>query len=136
MQSCQWTAIGLIQINNYSIDLSVKLNNPTYPSKPFSIIEEIMFLNFSSLKENLSKYIFYSICDSINPKYQTPILKYSKNYSLSDFYPLRFMDSNISSDQGLYEVLTFLSLKKQLNKYQIILVDVGIFWRYYLKMQN
>ena len=46
------------------------------------------------------------------------------------------MDSNISSDQGLYEVLTFLSLKKQLNKYQIILVDVGIFWRYYKWIYN
>ena len=72
----------------------------------------------------------------LSPIYRIPILYYSTKYSLSDFYPLKFMDSNISSDQGLYEVLNELSFKKNLEKYQIILVDVGIFGRYYKWIYN
>ena len=46
------------------------------------------------------------------------------------------MDYNLSSDKGLYDILTLLSFKKNIDKYQIILVDVGIFWRYYKWIYN
>ena len=96
-----------------------------------------MIKNFELIKSHLKDYLYYnSICDSINPNYRIPILDYSNNYSLSDFYPWKFMDCNISSDQGLYDVLSELSFKKNPNNYQIILVDVGIYWRYYKWLYN
>ena len=96
-----------------------------------------MIKNFELIKSHLKDYLYYnSICDSINPNYRIPIFDYSNNYSLSDFYPWKFMDCNISSDQGLYDVLSELSFKKNPNNYQIILVDVGIYWRYYKWLYN
>ena len=86
----------------------IKMTNLS--KKPF---KNIMVKNFQLVKHHLKSYLYYnSICDSINPIYRIPILDYSTKYSLSDFYLLKFMDFNISSDQGLYDVLTELSFKK------------------------
>ena len=46
------------------------------------------------------------------------------------------MDYNLSSDKGLYDILNLLSFKKNIDKYQIILVNVGVFWRYYKWVYN
>jgi hypothetical protein len=116
--------------------LDYNIDCPTYPLKPFSITDSILIKNIEHFKKNLKQYLYYSFCDSIKPNYRIPILDHSVKYSLSDFYPMKFMDCNISSDKGLYDILQFLNQKKNIDKYQIILVDVGIFWRYYKWVYN
>ena len=90
LQSCQWTAIGIIKSTyplNFSLDY--KKECPSYPTIPFRDTESIMIPKFESLKINLKKYLYFdSICDSINPNYSIPILDYSINYSLNDFFIL------------------------------------------------
>ena len=52
-----------------------------------------------------------------------------KNYTLKDFYPLKFLDQNSASDVGLYNILEYIFKKKKEGYYMPILVDVGIYWR-------
>lgn len=108
----------------------------TYPDLPYTESENIMYKNFQNLIENLEKYINYSYCDCIDPTYEIPLMPVSKSYSLIDFYPIQFLDSNISSDEGFYDTINFLLTKRNSKNYQVILVDVGIFWRYYKWIYN
>jgi hypothetical protein len=96
-----------------------------------------MYDSFKKLTINLSKYLYNeSYCDCIDPHYSIPILDHNELYSLSDFFPIEFKDQNLSSDEGLYNIIIHLIEIKIPNKYQIILVDVGIFWRYYKWLYN
>jgi hypothetical protein len=95
-----------------------------------------MYDRFKKLLENLNEYISYSYRDGIDPSYEIPIMYQNKTYSLNDFYPIELLDYNISSDEGLYKTLLYLFDKKLNDSYQIILVDIGIFWRYYKWIYN
>jgi len=100
-------------------------NKPTFPKNPFeesrNIIEDTLNKNISSLKH----YLDHSYCDSIEPHYTIPIYDHTKIYSLCRFYPIKFYDLNISSDNGLYNILLELIDYRFFNSYQIVLVDVG-----------
>ena len=109
---------------------------PTYPKKPFAELENSLFENLKNMQINLKNYIYFSYCDSIEPNYTIPILDHNKAYSTSGFYPIGFQDVNISSDEGLYRIINYLIDQKTINQYQIIVVDVGIFWRYYKWIYN
>ena len=85
----------------------------------------------------MTEYLYlYSYADSIDPTYSIPMLQFNINYSLSNFYPYKFKNYNLSSDLGLYQMINFLNKMKSSNRYQVIVVDVGIFWRYYKWIYN
>jgi len=128
--------VGIINLHNINYSLSLKSDCYTYPPSPYNENYNILYDSFELLLSGLKKYISSSYCDFIQPQYEIPLMIHSKEYSLSDFYPIQFIDENISSDEGLYQILQFLSSKKLSDNYQIILVDVGIFWRYYKWIYN
>jgi len=135
LEICQWTAIGILST---LLDYEIKFNHncPTYSKKPFFQTEQIMTQKLERVLNDLKHYIQISYCDSIEPNYRIPILDHSKSYSSSGFFPLKFKDANISSDDGLYTIINYLLKKRTSDQYQILLVDVGIFWRYYKWIYN
>ena len=110
---------------------------PTFPKNPFqktkNIMEDTLNNSISKLKNYLNNY---SYCDSIDPHYSIPIYDHTRSYSLCGFNPIKFYNENISSDNGLYQILLDLIDKRVSNCYQTVLVDVGIFWRYYKWIYN
>ena len=130
---CLWTAVGVF--NSFPEDILFENIISTYSKTP---IKNINFTkNLYAKQKGLKEYLYnYSRCDAISPTYTLPLYHHTKAYSSEGFYPVTFLDHNIASDEGFYQVLQFLSKIQNNQGYQIIVVDVGIFWRYYKWIYN
>ena len=133
LNQCLWTAVGVF--NSFPEDILFENIISTYSKTP---IKNINFTkNLYAKQKGLKEYLYnYSRCDAISPTYTLPLYHHTKAYSSEGFYPVTFLDHNIASDEGFYQVLQFLSKIQNNQGYQIIVVDVGIFWRYYKWIYN
>ena len=90
--------------------MKVNLSLTTLPKDIFVSTSAEIKHNLIYIKERLNDFISYTgyIPDTSNIS-----KKDMNNYSLKDFYPLKFLDHNSASDQGLYEILNYIFQKKQ-----------------------
>jgi hypothetical protein len=128
--SANWTALGCIEIkHNFNITKSFN-----YHSIFNNDITTIVNNNIFKYRIGLKQYRNFCVANNafiFTFPLKDPNKQSNLYYNLQDFYPIKILSENISSDNGFFNCF-----KEILDKYCLLesitplVVDINIYWRY------
>jgi hypothetical protein len=136
---CKWTTFGFIK---YPETQSIFSRLKTFEKIPYTNRKDLLKIlkEYNNLVES---YISSSITSSLSIN-SVPIRTKERDpehlFCLDNFFPLKILEADTASDKGLFKCFKYvydnLLSKTEEHIVKPIVVDINIYWRYYLWLYN